>query len=163
LTWVMTCVMTCIMPGSMNCRLAKFLVAFKQLQFCLSSHVLHKPQLLSTHKSVFSQSWLMLADMSSQTLHTTCTMCKDAVDTFSSSSSCLKSTYGVNDRRRKFCESHRSVKQERGDAAGQASQHSRHRLLLRQKEKPENAATKASVCEIRPESQTSRPFFRDQA
>lgn len=72
----------------------------------------------------------------------------------------------MNDRRRKNCASHRSVdgtKQERSDAAGQASQHSWHRLFLRKKEKPENVATKTSIRQIRPESQTSRPILRDQA
>ena len=66
---VLNLYLTYNVPGSqsLNCRLAKVLVASKQLQLCVWSHVLHKPQLLSATSQCFASlggASTVLADMS---------------------------------------------------------------------------------------------------
>ena len=80
------------------------------------------------------------------------------VDENASSSSCF-GAFPVGE----VSDIYRSVDgtQERSDVAGEATQHCGDRLLLRKKKEPQDTATKASVCEVRPESPATRPVLRD--
>ena len=53
--------------------------------------------------------------------------------------------------------------QKGGDAPDQAPLLGRHRLVLRQAEKPEDAPRQARLCEVRPEGEAARAVHGDQA